>query len=432
MLHDAAAEHLLPLLGRLENFERSRPDRRTWDLATTRALLPRAADGPAPPAFQVGGSKGKGTTCAFLVALGRAAGLRVGMYLSPHVMTMLERITVDGAPIPLAQLERLLRVVLQRADAAQLRPTYFEAMTVAAVEAFAAARVDLSVYEVGLGGRFDSTTAIPVAASIVTGVELEHTQLLGSTVAAIAAEKAPVIRPGGVAFTAARGDALAVLERHAREVGARLSVLGTDLHLLDAAWQGTDYRARLVLPGGKEQRVHLPDARGFEPPALALAAAAFAQVLPDAPLLLDPAPRPLPLPARFEILAAADGGVVVVDGAHTENSLAAVAAEIRRRWPEQKIAVLFACAADKRWREGLSALLPIADTFVVTELSGTVGEDPQRIAEWLAAQGRECAVAADVADALDRLCAGPGPRLVTGSFYLAGRVRALLGSRAQT
>jgi dihydrofolate synthase/folylpolyglutamate synthase len=430
---DPAAERLAPLLARLENFERTRPDRRVWDLATTRALLRRAdAERSVGPAIQVGGSKGKGTTCAFLTALALAARRRVGCYTSPHVVTIRERITVDGAPIPLDQLEQLLAALLQRAATAGVRPTFFEALTVAAVDAFAQAHVDLAVYEVGLGGRFDATTAIPVAASILTGVELEHMQLLGDTVAAIAGEKAPIVRPGGLGFTAARGDALAVVERHARDVGARLYVLGTDLHLVEPQWSGTDCRARLVLPNGRDERLLLPQARAFELPALALAAAALAAVLPDARLQLDPAPRPWPLPARFEILRAADGGTVVLDGAHTENSLAAVAAEFRRRWPGRRVAVLFACAADKRWREGLSALLPIADRFVVTGLTGTVGEDPARIADWLAAQGSRVEVAADAAAGLALLCAAPPPRLVTGSFYLAGQVRAQLAPPIET
>ncbi|MGE3173956.1 MAG: glutamate ligase domain-containing protein [Planctomycetota bacterium] len=426
-MHDPAAERLLPLLGRLENFERSRPDRRVWDLATTRALL-RMPE-PAPLTVQVGGSKGKGTTCAFAAALGARLGRRTGCYLSPHAVTLLERFLVGGRPIEVDALEAPLRAVLQRASALRVQPTFFEALTVAAVDVFAAAGVDLAIYEVGLGGRFDATTAIPAQVSIVTGIELEHTQVLGDTAAAIAAEKAPVIRPGGTGFTAARGEALAVLEQHARDCGARLCVLGTDLHLVDAAWHGGDYTARLVLPGGRELPVRLPDARGFEPQALALAAAALAELLPDATLDLDPAPRPVSLPCRFEVRTAPDGAPLVLDGAHTEHSLAAVAAELRRRWPDRPVSVLFACAADKRWRPGLSALLAIADSFVVTGLSGTAGEEPRVIADWLEAQGARCAVAGDAAAALDLLCARPGPRLVCGSFYLAGAVSALLRER---
>lgn len=427
MLPDPDAERLAPLLSQLENFERSRPDRRVWDLQNARALLAPLGDPPGHGrAIQVGGSKGKGTVCAFLGALAKSAGKRAGVYLSPHVQSILERFLLDGQPMSCDAIETQLRLVLARADQLGIRATFFEALTVACVQAFAAARTDLAIYEVGLGGRFDATTAIPLSTSILTGVELEHTQILGSTVAAIAAEKAWVVRPGGVAFTAARGDALAVLERHAREVGARLYVLGTDVHLVDAAWNGTEYRARLVLPGGRELPVRLPDARGYEPQALALAAGAFASLLPEAPLCLDPAPRPIALPCRFEVATARDGSVVVLDGAHTEQSSAAVADEFRRRFPDRKAPILFASAVDKRWRQGLSSLVGIADSFVVTELTSTAGEDPQVVADWLAEQGQRATVVRSVPDALALLLRQPGPRLCCGSFYLAGEVRALL------
>ncbi len=431
MLHDPAAERLAPLLSQLENFERSRPDRRVWDLANARALLAPLGVPPAHgKAIQVGGSKGKGTVCAFLGALGQASGLRAGAYLSPHVTTILERILLDGRTVTTEAMETQLRLVLARADQLGVKATFFEALTVAAVQAFVAARTDLAIYEVGLGGRFDATTAIPVDASILTGVELEHTAVLGSTVAAIASEKAWIVRPSGVAFTAARGDALAVVENHAKGCGAKLYVLGTDLHLVDASWEGADYRARLVLPGGRELPVWLPDARGYEPQALALAAAALAHVRPDAALCLDPAPRPWQLPCRFDVARCEDGLPFVFDGAHTEQSLLAVAGEFRRRWPDRKAVVLFGSASDKRWRQGLSALLPIADSFVLTELTGTVGEDPQVVADWLRAQGGAVSVIRSVPEAVAAVCAVPLPRLCCGSFYLAGEARALLASRA--
>ena len=426
---DPAALRLEPLLGRLVNYERTRPTQRVWDLATIEALLARPGAGKKPgPAVQVGGSKGKGTTCAFLAAFAERAGLRHGVYLSPHVDTLLERIRIGPECIAVERLERLLCEVLSFAEAAGLQATFFEAMTAAAAAEFAAARVELAIWEVGLGGRYDATTAVPVDASIVTGIELEHTEVLGSTVAAIAGEKAPVIRPGGRGFTAAQGDALRVIEQHAASVGARLSVLGRDLRIEGERWDGLRCRGLLALPNGQRVPFDLPDARAYELPALALAAAAFAELCPSAPLHLDPAPRPT-LPCRFELVPGPGGEPLVLDGAHTEQSMAAVARELQRRWPGQRVSVLFSCAAGKRWREALSQLLPIADSFVVTELSGTVGEAPLAIAEWLRSQGRVCALADGPAPALAALLALPGPRLVTGSFYLAGEVRRMLRAR---
>ena len=422
--YDAAAERLAPLLAQLVDYERTRPDRRLWDLTTMRAALAQPGAPPPPrPAVQVGGSKGKGTTCAFVEGLVHAAGRRAGCYTSPHVTTLLERIRIAGAPIDVVTLERLLRAIV--ALPGERPPTFFEAMTLAAAAAFQAARVDLTIWEVGLGGRFDATTALPVDASIVTTIELEHTDVLGDTIAAIAGEKAPVLRPGGIGFTAATGEALAVLHAHAAAVGARLCVLGEHFGLRGVRWSPAGAEGEAWLPDGRELPFRLTAAAAFELPALALAAAAFVHLLPDARLVLDPAPRPA-LPCRFEVRTEPDGEVLVLDGAHTEQSLRAVAAELGRRWPGRRATVLFGAAAGKRWREFSSSLPSIADEVVVTGLTGTATEDPAVIAAFLGARGMRSEVVADAAAGLARLRERPGPRLVTGSFYLAGAVRALV------
>lgn len=388
--------------------------------------LLRRPDAPPPPrpAVQVGGSKGKGTTCAWLEALVHAAGRTAGVYSSPHVTTLLERMRCGGVDVRVEELEPLLRALLA-APAGDRPPTFFEAMTLAAAAWFSSRAVDLAIWEVGLGGRFDATTALPVDAGIVTTIELEHTDVLGGTVAAIAAEKAPVVRPGGLGFTGADGEALAVVRAHADAVGARLCVLGEHFGVRNASWSDAGVSGLLWLPDGGERPFFAPGAAAFELPALALAAAAFHALLPAAPLRLDPAPRPS-LPCRFEVRREPDGEVLVLDGAHTERSLAAVAAELQRRWPGRRAQVLFGCAVGKRWREGLSALLPVADGFLVTALSGTTGEDPAAIAAFAGARGVRSDVVADAASGLTRLRGRPGPRLVTGSFYLAGEVRRLL------
>jgi dihydrofolate synthase / folylpolyglutamate synthase len=423
---DPAAAMLAPLLDRLVNYERSRPDRRLWDLATMHQLLARpGAPLPPRPAVQVGGSKGKGTTSAMLAALVAAAGATAGLYTSPHVTTLLERIRLwhGNGPrdITVDALAPILRTILEAPGTARAA-TFFEAMTLAAAAWFREQRADLAIYEVGLGGRFDATTALPVDASILTMVELEHTDVLGDTIAQIAGEKAPILRPGGVGFTGCRGEALAVVAKHAAAVSARLLVLDEHFGLRDVRWSATGASGRLWLPDGRERPFHLPGASKFELPALALAAAALAHLLPELRLQLDPAPRPQ-LPCRFEIVAEPDGNVLILDGAHTEQSLAMVAHELRRRWPGQPVALLFASAVGKRWRQGLSALLPAVDSVVVTELSGTTSEDPAAIAALLATAKVRHEVAPNAEAGLARLRAHRGPRLVAGSFYLAGQVR---------
>jgi dihydrofolate synthase / folylpolyglutamate synthase len=421
---DPAAERLAPLLQQLVNYERLRPDTRLWDLDVMRRLLARPGASPPPrPAVQVVGSKGKGTTTAMLGALAGQSGARVGCYTSPHVVTLLERLRIDRLPIDVAVLEPILRGVI--AAPGPRAPTFFEALTAAAVEWFAQERVDLAVYEAGLGARLDATTAIDVDAAIVTTIELEHTDILGDTVAAIAAEKAVAVRPAGLGVTAARGHALEVLRRHSAAVGARLLAFGEDFGVHSLRRERAGLAGVLARTGRADRSFFLPEGASFEVQALALAAVLLDELLPELPLVLDPAPRPR-LPCRFEVRTDGDGATIVLDGAHTEESLAVVAEELGSRFPGQRVAVLFASAAGKRWREGLSALLPAADSFVVTELTGTPGEPARTIADWLVERGARTEVTADVTAGLAALRARPGPRLVVGSFYLAGQVRRLL------
>src|SRR5688572_8612576 len=326
---DAATSRLQGLLAPLTNYERYRPLHPRWSLDGMEGILARG-EARVPPGtrIQVGGSKGKGTTTLYLESLARAAGLRTGTYLSPHVETMLERVRLDGRDATEAELLDGLAPVLagERARSGEL--TFFEAMTAAAANLFAARRVALSVFEVGLGGRLDSTTAIPVDGSIVTTIEKEHQELLGDTLAEIAGEKSFVIRPGNPAFTAVTGEALAVLERRARDVGAELSVLGRDFVLEDLADRDGTFTG-MLRAAGESARFVLRGAARFELPALALAWAALRRLRPELELPLDPVPRPSP-PGRFETRRLPDGGVLILDGAHTEESLRAVAGELAR------------------------------------------------------------------------------------------------------
>lgn len=426
---DPAAVQLAPLLDRLVNYERTRPNQALWDLAVMQRLLARQGAAPPPrPAVQIGGSKGKGTAAAMLAALAARAGLRAGVYTSPHVHTLLERLRIGDVPITVAQLEPILRDLL--ALAGPRAPTFFEALTAAAAQWFADERVDLSIFEVGLGGRLDATTALPVDASLVTTIELEHTDVLGDTIAAIATEKAAIVRPGGLGFTTATGEALQVLQAHADRVDARLLVHGLEFASRAVRDCGDSLAGDVVLPRGDVLPFVLRGGALYEVPALAMAAACLSCLMPTLPLDLTEVPRPAQ-PCRFETFAEADGGTLILDGAHTERSIAAVAAELQRRWPGQRVSVLFASASGKRWRESLSSMLPVADQFLVTEVTGTSSEDAATVVAHLRGLGAAAERVDGVEAGLAALRARDGIRLVVGSFYLAGAVRRLLlGARS--
>lgn len=392
------------LLSGLPNYERTRPRSREWSLESMEKLLAWPELLPLEgKAVQIAGSKGKGTTALYLECLARSAGLGVGTYLSPHLHHVTERVRLDAAPVSSQVLLEALEPLLEWARAAGTEPTYFEALTAAALLVFRRAGVDLAVFEVGLGGRFDATTAIPVDATILTGIELEHTEILGDTIAAIAAEKAAILRPRKPALVAATGEALAVVRETAHRVGAPLNVLGEDfggsLHLAEGASQ-------------------------FEAPALELAAACLGQLFPDRRLRLEPPPRP-ELPGRFEVVEGPDGWPFVLDGAHTPESLGVVAQELRRRSLHPVVA-LVASARGKAWEQGLSRLLGVVDSFLVTGLEGTPGEDPQELVAWLRERGAPADLAATAEAGVEQLSSQPAVRLVTGSFYLVAAVRPVI------
>ena len=220
---------LAPALQRLEgrvDWEKRRRGAMRVDLAPARDLCARLGDPQrACRVVHVAGTKGKGSVAAAVAAGLRAAGERVGLYTSPHVEVLHERVRIEGAPIEDAPLALALTRALDARDAAEAEDTpgrdatWFDLVTVAAFDAFRAAGCSFAVIEVGLGGRLDSTNVVEPEVTVITNIDLEHTQILGQTRAAIAAEKAGIVKPGvplvhGVAAVP-EDDPRAVVERHA-------------------------------------------------------------------------------------------------------------------------------------------------------------------------------------------------------------------------
>ena len=420
-----ADQRLTMLFRGLANYERTRTMAGPWSLDNMRALLKgQGARADHGTWIQVGGSKGKGTTAHYVEALARAAGCRTGTFVSPHIEHVTERVAIDGCPVAAATLLAALEEVLARAEIHGLSLSFFEAVTAAAVRIFSAQAVDVAVLEVGLGGRLDATTAVLVEGTILTHIELEHTDLLGDTLAEIATEKAHIMRPGVPFWTVDQPETADLLLRHAAAVGAvrRPTPVIEELRQDGAGWLG------VMVCAGERAPFRLPAASRFELPALALAWGALRELVPDAIIPLDPVPRPV-LPGRFEVVAAKstpDRGPVVLDGAHTPLSFAQTVEELDRRFPGEPVAVLFATVRGKQWREGLSAMLPRVDRFLVTSVEGTSCVPPVEVVEWLRAQGARADEVVSPTAGLQELLRCPAVRLVAGSFYLVGAVRAKL------
>ncbi|MBX6341820.1 MAG: bifunctional folylpolyglutamate synthase/dihydrofolate synthase, partial [Thermomicrobiaceae bacterium] len=253
MDYRAAISYLLERSGYDRGFVANPFDAETVGLRRTAWLL-AALDNPQAryPSLHVAGTKGKGSTAACLAAALRASGRRVGLYTSPHLHTFRERVQIDGLPIDedlfaaltaeIAPLNR--RLAAEHPDWGEA--TAFEVATVLAFLAFARAGVDAAVVEVGLGGRLDATNVLVPEVAVITAISLDHTRILGETLAEIAAEKGGIIKPGvPVVSSPQAGEARATLERIAAERGAPLYLGGRD-------WQvsGTPDRFEVTGPWG--------------------------------------------------------------------------------------------------------------------------------------------------------------------------------------
>lgn len=399
------------------------------------------------PALHIAGTKGKGSTAHLTAALLRARGWRVGLYTSPHVVCLRERIQIDGQFIAMPAFVDAFAKVREAARALTEKPTYFEMLTALAFTAFADAMVDAAVVEVGLGGRLDATNAatLPTAASCITPVSLDHTHILGDTVEKIAAEKAGIIRPGtplvlGRQAPAARETILA----RAEALHAPVLEIGRDIHAVPGA--GADERnlcSLLLEPGvfrGNAQRSYekiplsLLGAHQRENAAAALALACFLCEARQAGYPgredLVRAWKSLRLPGRLETAGTAP--TVILDGAHNPASAWALTEALRGHFARTdggKIAVI-SISRDKNIKETLRIMLPFFDGAVFTNNHsgrGAVPEELLQTARELFPEKTDMwETAAEPLAALARARARAGEAglvCVTGSFYLVGDVR---------
>ena len=317
------------------------------------------------PSIHVAGTNGKGSVCAMLASILRADGRRVGLYTSPHLADVRERIRIDGRTIADADFDRLLgriRKTIDRLLAAgrlEAHPTYFEVLTILAFLHFAERKVDIAVLEVGMGGRFDATNVVTPLVSVITSISLDHREYLGRSLAAIAFEKAGIIKPGVPVVNGAEGRAAgAVIRRRARERGAPLvSAFGRDGALF-AARTAAGFRFRYEFCGESFAfRLKLPGVHQGENAAVAVAAART----------LGCVDRPLERRTILAGLAAAEWPgrleavgrrpLVLLDGAHNEDGARALAAYVRD-FVRGPLVLVFAMLKDKAVRRAADLLFP--------------------------------------------------------------------------
>ena len=377
-----------------------------------------------PPVFHVAGTNGKGSTCAFLRAGLEAAGHRVHVYTSPHLVRFNERIRLAGRLIEDDALAPLLARVLDVGG--DIGASFFEVTTAAAFLAFAETPADACVIEVGLGGRLDATN---VLAPVVTGIAqlgIDHQQFLGNTAEAIAGEKAGIARAGVPLVTMAYPASVAATVAAAAErAGAPLVIEGRDWRVEDNPLRYHDARGALALspprlPGGHQRRnlglavAMLRHQSALRVPDLALTEAGARAVWPARLQRLGDGPLTARLPA---------GSRLWLDGGHNEGAAAAIRAGIAEASDGAPVWLVLGMLANKDASAMLRALAPVAAGLIAVPVPGHEHHPPLALVAQARGLGLMAEAAPDVATALDRVAAtmtAPGPVLILGSLYLAG------------
>lgn len=424
-------------------------------LANIAALLDRLGrPQDAMPLLHVAGTNGKGSVCANLAALLRAAGYaRVGLYTSPHLVSFRERIQVDGEPVPKAWVAAWMRKAMPHIEA--LGVTYFEIVTAMALDHFRDAGCSAAVLETGLGGRLDATNVVIPDVTVITSISLDHTQILGGTVEAIWREKTAILKPGvPMVVREDRPGLLAELEAAARDAGSPV------IRLLDHPWREeadpgaaaaprrVRFRGRLgeyAFPADLRPEEHQRENLALSLLALEAFLERAGRGMPEASALL-PALRGSRLPGRTQPLSEPGLLPLILDGAHNPGGVEALSAYLRGAYPGRRILALFSVMKDKdvaavyRAVAGFASAIrfvPLAPKFpralTLPELEAALAEGaPEGVplsvpAEFPLAAGALADLLRAPARAAGRP-GGAGPDLVVvcGSLYLLGEIIPML------
>ena len=397
--------------------------------------------------IHVAGTNGKGSTCAMLESIYRAAGLRTGLFTSPHLVSFRERIQVNRQLIPEAAVIRLVGEMqpMFKQFPPGHHPTFFEVVTVMALKFFAEQKCDLVIWETGLGGRLDATNIVTPLAGVITNIALEHQQWLGDTLEKIAAEKAGIIKPGVPIITAAEEpEALAVIEKMAREKNAPLTIVG-QASSLSPSWGKTKSETGKmpVLPLlGEHQRLNA---------ALALAVVETLQkTIPVSAEKIHAGLETVQWPGRLQLIQRPNGQKILLDGAHNVAGARVLRAALSS-WSSnfslsdgtlkrglqpaapttsaaRKFTFILGVLQDKDWRHICETLAPLAVRILTVPVSSERTADARELAAVCRTVNSTAEIVAydSLREALGKIVSDDFV-VVTGSLYLVGEALESFG-----
>ncbi|MGC2694856.1 MAG: folylpolyglutamate synthase/dihydrofolate synthase family protein [Candidatus Angelobacter sp.] len=421
---------------------------RKFDLAHMR-LLAAALGNPQRKVQSVliAGTNGKGSTAATLASIVQAAGYRTGLYTSPHLQRVNERMQINQEPISDAEftviyerVETAARELVERGGL-PWHPSFFEMLTAMMFEYFASAGVDLAVLEVGMGGRLDATNIADPCISVITDIDFDHQMFLGNTLPEIAREKAGIMRSKGTVVLLPQhplvNDTLGreIMDRDARAISAVK-------HMPSMTPAADDHSSSLFAQDGfplqvmgEEIMVHFPLRGRHQLRNLALAITAAEQLnqcgFLISPLHVEQGIRTTRWPARFQVVPAEDGlPEVVLDVAHNPAGAWALRSTLSTYYEDRPLTFIFGSMRDKAIREIADILFPLGERVIATHANNPRAATPQEIMELGAQTQTEILPAATVSSALERarlLTPHNGAIVITGSIYIVGEALGILG-----
>jgi len=391
----------------------------------------------AVPCAHIAGTNGKGSTAAMLEAILRATGRRTGLYTSPHLERINERIRINGEPVSgeifAVAWTRVHGTIEALLAAGRLdgHPTFFECVTAMAFFIFAQSRVDFAIYEVGLGGRLDATNIVEPEVAVITSIAFDHESYLGYSIEEIAAEKAGIIKPGAyVASAAERSEARAVIARRCEEMGARLVEVDAAWRIEEIASDGGRYRAVAARMDSGTRLVLAPSLAGKFQIRNALAAATAARLLDERGFTIDDDAIARGIagaqwPGRLEKLS--ERPALYLDGAHNPSG----ARELLKFWEEnfagRRIVLVYGAMRDKAVDEIAGLLFPRASVVILTEPRQPRAVSAGQLEEMAGHHAARAIVVRDPGEALERaleMASLEDAVFATGSLYLVGDLRS--------
>lgn len=382
----------------------------------------------------VAGTNGKGSTCSMLAAAFKSCGLKTGFYSSPFLYRFTERWRINGDEVSESQVAAAISQIADLEESLTavtgVRPTYFEVLTAAALLIFKDAKVDVVVWETGMGGRLDATNVVVPLLSIITNIELDHTQYLGDTLQKIAFEKGGIVKQG-VSFICG-DDKPEVIDYYlslSREKGSPVSFRGRDfdVDILGASYLNGRFQRELFYSSVNQKiKVKLPVVSLYQCENAALAIAALEIVCDLLKLDFEQAVSGLECflwPGRLELRS--DG--LILDGAHNPVGAKALVRSLTEMNPSKKYHFICGILSDKKWQEVLDILSEKASSFYFVEVSNERSSKAEELREYVKTKNISVTGCGDVRAALANI-EKPGNSVIVGSLYLIGEALQILNN----